>query len=310
MRYFLLQIFIILLMFSSSVFSSELDNEKALNRIFSDAIKAVGSKKQINKVKSIEAFAKCVGPKGKYTTKITSFLSRKTHFKQAFSYREKDSNIFINKNFAWQKPTPTSDISIVSPFQKMVVRLHEYQKMAFDFQKMFKDFKFIGDEIFNKKQSIKVSAKNELGGKIYLFFDKETKLLVGYILPIPNSKETVKNVFNEWKKVGKLKLPSKITATDSSGDWVLHFNKISLNKADEKKLKIPQRVQDLAELLRLHKQHQTAHLTYNVELFVETFAENLVTVQRGTVVSRNKDVNRKRIKGYFNSFKFKKWGKR
>ncbi|NNE98471.1 MAG: DUF5050 domain-containing protein [Pyrinomonadaceae bacterium] len=64
---------------------------------------------------------------------------------------------------------------------------------------------------------------------------------------------------------------------------------------------------DRAELLRLHKQHQTAHLTYNADLFVETFAETLPQIQRGEVSLRNKAENLTRIKSYFKSYKFLEW---
>ncbi len=296
-----------ILIFAQTKTNSNKFEIQNLDKIFVEAIEAVGSQKEIQKIKSIEAFAVCIGPKGKYTTAITSFRGNKTHFKQTFTYRDEDTNIFINDNHAWKKADKTNDFEMVSPFQRLVVNLHEYQKMAFDFQKMFTDFELVGDETFNDKPNIKVSAKNDLGGTIHLFFDKETKVLSGYILPIQDSKETVKNVFNEWKKIGEIKLPTKVTATDSSGDWVLNFNKITLNKANENVLNIPSRVKDLAELLKLHKEHQTAHLTYNAKLFVETFADELVTVQSGTVVSRNKAENLKRIEGYFNSFKFTEW---
>ncbi len=292
---------------SGFAFAFEAKDKSELDEIFSAAIQAVGGEKELRKIKSLEASAICVGPKGEYTTEIVSFRSDKTLFRQTFTYREKDTNIFINNNTAWEKLTKTDDFSIVSPFQKLVVQLHEYQKMTFDFQTMFSGFELVGEEDFNAKSSVKVSAKNALGGTIYLYFDKETKLLTGYVLPVPGSSESVKNVFHEWKTVGKLKLPSKITATDSSGDWVLNFEKITVNRTDEKILDVPPRVEDLAELLRLHKRHQDAHLTYNAEQFVETFAENLSTVQRGEVITRNKTENLKRIKSYFNSFKFKKW---
>ena len=45
---------------------------------------------------------------------------------------------------------------------------------------------------------------------------------------------------------------------------------------------------DKAELLRLHKEQQTAHLTYNAELFVGSFADQVTRLQRGQVKTRIK----------------------
>jgi hypothetical protein len=278
--------------------------ENELEKIFTEALQAVGNQKAIAEIKNIEAFAECLGPQGKYTTAIKSFRSDKTHFKQSFSYKKDNSNIFINDDLGWRESAESNNIEIVADFGRLVVNLHEYQKMAFDFQKMFSGFELVGEENFAGRPSTKVKAKNSLDGTIYLFFDKKTKLLAGYILPLPGSEETVKNVFNEWKKVGNVKLPSKITATDRSGDWVLNFNKIRINKTE---LNFSPRGRDLIELMRLHQQHQTAHLTYNAELFVETFAEKLINVQRGEVTIRTRDENRQRLKGYFSSYKFKEW---
>jgi hypothetical protein len=277
-----------------------------LEKLFAEAVAAVGKPSEIEKIKSIEAVADCDGPKGKYTTEIKSFPAGRTYFKQTYSYRDSGTEVFINRNLAWNKPA-ADEFALVSPFQKLVVELHEYQKMAFDFEKMFTDFESAGEEDFGGRPSFKVAAENSLGGTVYLFFDKETKLLSGYILPVPGSDQTVENVFNEWKTVGRIKLPSKITATDSSGVWVLNFDRITLNRTAEKTLDIPPRVADLAELMRLHEQHQTAHLTYDAGLFVETFAENLVTVQRGEVVTRSREQNLERIKNYFGSYKFREW---
>lgn len=297
---FVIGLFISVVCFGFSAVSAQ---NSDLEKLFSSSIEAVGGAKEINKIRSVEVFADCAGPNGKYTTEIASFRDGKARFTQKFSYKPAPTDIFINDKLAWE----ASDFSLVSPFQRLVVRLHEYQRMAFDFQKMFHDFALEGTEDFANKPSIKVRARNELNGTIYLYFDAETKLLSGYILPIPGSNESVKNVFNEWQTVGKLKLPSKVTATDSAGDWILDFQKISINKSDAQIFEIPPRVADLVELLRLHEQQKTAHLTYNAELFVEMFAENLTQLQRGNISTRTKAENLGRFKNYFSNFKFIEW---
>ena len=127
-------------------------------------------------------------------------------------------------------------------------------------------------------------------------------------MPIPNSEESVKNVFNEWKNVNGVKLPSVVTATDKEGDWVLRFDKISLNKSDEKSLNVPPRVYDLGELLRLQKQSETAHLTYDAELLVERFQEGGITeINRGEVSGLTKEAGLKHFGSYFGRVKFLEW---
>ena len=279
-----------------------------LDQVLKSARAAVGSEKAIQKIRNIRALAACTGPTGKYVTEIHSFRSNKTYFKQTFTYKIDDSEVFINDSLAWNTPENPYQPHLLSPFERLVVNLHEYQRMAFDFQTLFSGFSLIDENyLFENRASVKVRAKTAIGTDIFLYFDTQTKLLSGYVLPIPGSKTSVKNVFNEWKKIEKVRLPSKITAIDPSGMWVLKFNKIILNKADERKLDVPSQIKDLAELLRLHKQHQTAHLTYNAELFIESFAEKLPQLQKGRVLTGTKAENLARFKKYFSSYKFLEW---
>lgn len=64
---------------------------------------------------------------------------------------------------------------------------------------------------------------------------------------------------------------------------------------------------DRTELLRLHKEHQTAHLTYDAELFVKSFGDKLTQIQRGQVRTNTKQENLERFKNYFANYKFIEW---
>lgn len=64
---------------------------------------------------------------------------------------------------------------------------------------------------------------------------------------------------------------------------------------------------DITELLRLHEQHKTAHMSNNVDLFVDTFADSVTQIQNGGVFTRTKTESRERFKVYFASFKFDEW---
>lgn len=293
-----------LLAVCSSAFGQ--DRVATVDEILTSAANAAGLPRDIQKIRSIEAIADCIGPNGKYTTSISSFRDNKTRFEQTYTYR-KPSSVFINGDLVWEKNLDTGEAILSTPFQRMVSRLHEYQKMAFDLRSFFIELKLAGDEEFNGRPSVKLAAKNELDMVAFLYFDKSNKRLNGYKLLIPNSTETVTNTFVEWKKVGRFTLPSVVKAIDSSGEWTLSFHTIKLNAADLKPLEIPPRIADMAELLRMHEEQKTAHLTYNAELMVGDSPERPTAVQRGSVVKRTRAEDLARFKAYFGSFKFLEW---
>ena len=111
----------------------------------------------------------------------------------------------------------------------------------------------------------------------------------------------------EWRRVGKLNLPSTVRATDSKGDWTLRFEKIEINKADERQLEIPARIADMAEILRMHEEQKIAHLTYNAELFVGDYPAQPISVSRGNVSRSTREQALARVRKYFSSFKFIEW---
>lgn len=280
-------------------------DQAQVDEILLAAERAVGSPKEIARINSITSVADCIGPKGTYKTTVISFRDNLTLFDQTYSYKA-GSSVLINGGAVWGKQAGT-DLVLLDPFQRMVARLHEYQKMAFDPRSFFKDFEYTGEEIFAGIPALRIKAKTELNMSVDLYFDRSKKRFVGYRLLIPNSTETVTNVFSAWKRVGNLTLPSSVDAIDSSGKWALNFRSIRLNSADRRSLEIPPRIADQAELLRLHEQQKTAHLSYNADLFVEMFADSLTQLQRGEVSTRTREENRARFRSYFSTFKFKEW---
>ncbi|MCB1024458.1 MAG: nuclear transport factor 2 family protein [Acidobacteria bacterium] len=287
--------------------ASGFQSQTSLTGVFSAAVDAIGSKDAIARLRNIKAKANCIGPDGNYKTPVTSFRSNKTIFLQTFSYKSDRKTIYINEKFGWS-PSENDEIpKIVSPFEKLVVRLHEYQKMSFDFRSMFSDFALVGNAVFEGRKSTKVRAKTDLDGSIFLYFDIQNKTLSGFEFRPNGSDQIIKNVFGGWKTFGELKLPTRITATDSRGEWILNFENITLNSADENLLKVPQMVSDLEALMRLHQQHIDAHLNYDAELFLETFADQFTQIQGGDVSVNSRKEIHERFKNYFASFKFHEW---
>jgi len=291
---------------AAGIHTSVYANQGRVDEILLAAARAVGPAKDISKIRSITSTAACVGPKGAYSTTVVSFRQDLTLFEQIYSYKD-PSSVSINGKTVWGKKADTGKYVLLDPFQRMVARLHEYQKMAFEPRKFFKELDYVGEDEFAGRPAHKIGAKTELDVPAFLYFDISTKRLAGYRLLILDSTDTVTNILSGWKKVGSLTLPSNVTAIDSAGEWSLRFHSIQLNSADRNLLDIPPRVADQMELLRLHDQQKTAHLTYNADLFVEMFAENLTQLQRGETSIRSKDESRARFKSYFSAFKFKEW---
>jgi ketosteroid isomerase-like protein len=61
------------------------------------------------------------------------------------------------------------------------------------------------------------------------------------------------------------------------------------------------------KLLTLHREQQVAHLTRNAKQFVGQFADTMISVNRGKIVTVPRDSAMKRFQLYFESVVFKKW---
>lgn len=61
------------------------------------------------------------------------------------------------------------------------------------------------------------------------------------------------------------------------------------------------------KLLALHSKQQDAHLHKNAKQFVEQFAENMVSVNRGKISVVPRDSALKRFQNYFRDVEFIKW---
>jgi hypothetical protein len=122
-----------------------------------------------------------------------------------------------------------------------MVRGHEFQMIAISPANRYTNPVVEGYEDFAGARRLKIRARDGLGNTSYLFFDVTSHLMAGMIIANPSAPdERVKVVFNAWKQVGKVKLPSTVTATDKSGDFVLTFNEINLNRLDANIFKVPE----------------------------------------------------------------------
>lgn len=276
------------------------------SEIIENSLQAIGGKKEINKVINLSSFADCIGPNGNYTTQIYSAKNGKLIFKQV-----RGTNTFIgqtNGHIFWTKDEKNDDFSLADNHAAFAWRSHDFQFLAMEIGERFKNFAFDGEENLSGKIILKLNATDEIGNPASISFDKQTHLLSAITIQNPFDKnETIRTVFNDWRQVGKLKLPSKVTVTDKKGDFVLNFREIVLNKTDEKVFAIPTKVKAMNEIAALLKQARVAHFTRNAKLLVSTFAEDFSSVSSGKISKPSREASLTRFQNYLNNSTFIEW---
>lgn len=232
------------------LFSSTLSGQKNADKILDEYFQAIGGQRYINRVQSIYSLAACIGPNGEYQTEIQSAKGNKTIFRQ-IKENKPDYIGLVNGDTYWTKGI---EATIADKNSAFAWRSHELQWVATHLTERFRDPKFIGDEDFAGKQAVKISATDELDKTTYLYFEKHTSLLLGLILfsPFSENQETIRLSINDWKKVGKLLLPSKVTFSDQQGDFVLNFHTIKVNQVDPLVFEVPKKIIAMKKSMELH----------------------------------------------------------
>jgi hypothetical protein len=182
--------------------------------------------------------------------------------------------------------------------------------LAMNLTERFTNIKYEGEEAFGRSENAwKLSAFDELGNPASLFFDKASDMMIGFVIQNPFSEkpELIKNVFNEWSQIGKLKLPSKVTVTDKQGDFILSFKAISLNKTNEDLFAIPAAVTGINELLLLHNKARADHFNRDAAAMASGFADDFTNIANGKITKPTWEASFERFKSYFSRSTFLEW---
>ncbi|WP_420641183.1 hypothetical protein [Candidatus Leptofilum sp.] len=206
-------------------------------------IEAMGGEETAVAIQSIHAIANCTSPHGNYTTEIRSARGQRLHFEQTWPGNPPFRAI-INGEYAWGADPQTGDLRRLAKASIAMLRGHEFQMMPLTLPERFDQMAVGTAASFAGKQCATIQAIDELEKPCTLYFDLTTGLMAGFVIVNPNGEagETVQTVFNEWQMVDGIQLPRKVTATDSSGDFVLDFHTITLNKVDGTLFTVPEAI--------------------------------------------------------------------
>ncbi len=265
----------------------------------------VGGTDRIAKIRAIYSFAECRGPGGSYQTEIHSATNGRTIFRQ-IRPNKPDYVGYANDSTFWTK---RDGFEAAGANEAFVWRSHEFQWIATHLTERFRDPKLVGSEAFAGRNAVKLAATDDLGRSAHLFFAVDSKLLLGFTILDPFSKDpkSIRITFDEWKKVDGLLLPSKVTATDAQGDFVLNFNTIKVNRLDERVFEIPASLTAINEILEINRLQRRAHFERNAELLVSIFDDDFVEISNGKMARVTKESAVSRFQPYFDNSEFIEW---
>ncbi|WP_420628855.1 hypothetical protein [Candidatus Leptofilum sp.] len=206
-------------------------------------IEAMGGEATAVTIQSIHAIANCTSPHGDYTTEIQSARQQRLHFLQTWPGMPPFSGI-VNSEYAWGDDPETGGVRPLAKASIAMLRGHEFQMMPLTLPDYFGQMAIGAESDFAGRRCATIQALDELEKPCTLYFDQATGLMAGFVIVNPNGEagETVQTVFNEWQTIEGIRLPSKVTATDSSGDFVLDFHTITLNSVDETIFTVPKAI--------------------------------------------------------------------
>src|SRR5215203_2526113 len=135
--------------------------QNAASEVLENSLQAIGERREIARVRSLQAFADCTGPNGNYTTEIYSARNGRLIFKQVRA----DGGTYLghaNGQVFWTKDEQSGDFTLADTRTAAVWRGHDFQFLAMEITERFHDLTLAGVEIFNEKAAVRLRGKDEL----------------------------------------------------------------------------------------------------------------------------------------------------
>jgi hypothetical protein len=214
-------------------------HQSTVHEILAAAQGAMGNAGAIAAITSITALADCTGPHGAYTTEILSARGDRLMFRQVFPDRPSFVAV-VNGAQAWARDETTGEIERLDAASIAGIRSHEFQMIALTMAERFADPVLVERTQFAGRTCQVVRMTGQLGFPHHVYF-ADDGLWMGMIQPDSRAPEheTIRVTVNAWRRVEGVLLPSRVTATDASGDFVLDFRMIALNTVDDELFIVP-----------------------------------------------------------------------
>lgn len=198
--------------------------------VFAALTQALGGAAATQAVQSISAIASCSGPNGRYTTELASLRGDRLMFTQRRAGRAPFIAL-INSAQGWAFDPASATYQPLDRPAIAMVRSHEFQMLPLVMATRYRDLGAGWQQIFAGAECDVVAMTDELGYPCHAYFRHSDHLWAGMTMADARApfESKVQIVVREWRRVGELRLPSAVTATDSSGNYRLDFHTITLN---------------------------------------------------------------------------------
>jgi hypothetical protein len=209
------------------------------DNLFESSRAALGTPQAIAAIESISAFANCTSPHGEYTTEIHSARGGRVRFKQTWANRN-PIQVIINSDGAWATDIVTGESDPIDAPSVSMVREHEFQMLPLTLAERYHDAQPAQEIEWNNVSCFQIQARDDMHLPCAHFFRRDDHRWLG--MELTNTRHvgnTIRVVVQEWRTVENVLLPSRVSAIDANGEYILDFNDIRLNQASAALFKEP-----------------------------------------------------------------------
>jgi hypothetical protein len=209
-------------------------------QVFTASIEAIGGPAAIDGIVSIAATAHCTSPRGGYITEILSMRNDRLMFTQLWP-EHPPLVAYLNGHYAWACDPASGTVEPLDSISASIIRAHEFQLLPIVMASRYCNIALAGQKEISGICCDVVRMTDELGHPRWAFFSRASHLWMGMTLTDPRKgeQEPVHIVVDRWTAVDRVRLPSRVIASDTAGDFVLNFHTMRLNTVDPSIFAVP-----------------------------------------------------------------------
>jgi hypothetical protein len=206
----------------------------SVSEVLAAAAEAMGGQDAVARVQSVTAVAEGRSPGGTYRMEIRSMRDGRVEFRHR-STSGGSEVIVLSGSRAWSRDARTGQVAPVDAGTRGVVRAHDFSMIALDFGSRYSGLELAGVASFSGKSCYRLRGRDASGNVVESYFDVGSHLLEGQTVRDASrpGAPAVRISFDAWRRAGGVLLPSRVTATDQKGDFVLTFTTLAVNDVDE-----------------------------------------------------------------------------